>query len=69
MTTMMTDLYRSAGYHAGAAPGGALGRLIRRTILRAAERRSLTQLALLDDRLLRDVGLTRADVRKMTDGL
>jgi uncharacterized protein YjiS (DUF1127 family) len=69
MTTMMTDLYRSAGHHAGVTPGGALGRLIRRTIARAAERRSLTQLALLDDRLLRDVGLTRADVRKMTEGL
>jgi uncharacterized protein YjiS (DUF1127 family) len=69
MTTMMTDLYRSDGHHAGVTPRGALGRLIRRTILRAAERRSLARLAQLDDRLLRDVGLTRADVRQMTEGL
>jgi uncharacterized protein YjiS (DUF1127 family) len=66
---MMTDLHRSAGHHAGVTPRGALGRLIRRTIERAAERRSLTQLALLDDRLLRDVGLTRADVQQLTEGL
>jgi uncharacterized protein YjiS (DUF1127 family) len=66
---MMIDLYRSAGHHARATPGGPLGRLIRRTILRAAERRSLAQLALLDDRLLRDVGLTRADVHRITEGV
>jgi len=36
---------------------------------RAAERNSLAALSKLDERLLRDVGLSRADVTRMTDGL
>jgi len=66
---MSTELYSPAGHRAGVSPRGPLGGLIRRAILRAAERRSLHQLAHLDDRLLRDVGLTRAEVRALTRGL
>ena len=66
---MTTELDTPPATAPESSPCGPLGGLIRRAILRAAERRSLDQLAQLDDRLLRDVGLTRADVRALTRGL
>ena len=44
-------------------------RMLRGYLARAAERRALAALRRLDDRLLRDVGLTRGDVHEMTIGL
>ena len=44
-------------------------RMLRGLLARAAERRSLAALRRLDDRLLRDVGLTRGDVHELTIGL
>jgi uncharacterized protein YjiS (DUF1127 family) len=59
---MHTDIHRTTA--GGSAPRG----LLRRLLARAAERRSIAQLCRLDERLLRDVGLTRADVAQLTAG-
>ncbi len=43
------------------AMGSMFGRLLQVAMARQAHRRSLTALAQLDDRLLCDIGLTRAE--------
>jgi uncharacterized protein YjiS (DUF1127 family) len=63
---MNTEIYRSTAHRS--APRGLLRRLIDGAVTRAAERRSIAQLCRLDDRLLRDVGLTRAEVSAITAG-
>ena len=60
---MHSETYRSTAYHA--ASRSLLRRLIDGAGQRIAERRSVAQLRQLDYRLLRDVGLTRADVSAM----
>jgi uncharacterized protein YjiS (DUF1127 family) len=61
---MHTEMYRSNDFRSG--PRGLLRRLVGDAIARVAERRSIEQLRRLDDRLLRDVGLTRGDVAELT---
>lgn len=63
MTTETLHTSRSGG------PLGFFRQLLGQLSARAAERRSLAALRRLDDRLLGDVGLTRAEVDAMTDGL
>jgi uncharacterized protein YjiS (DUF1127 family) len=65
MTTMHSEIHRSIRHR---APRGLLRRLLDGAAQRAAERRSVAQLRRLDDRLLRDVGLTRDDVAGMIGG-
>jgi uncharacterized protein YjiS (DUF1127 family) len=61
---MHTSIARSTA-HCSASPG-LLRRLVDHAVARTAWRRSIDQLSRLDDRLLRDVGLTRADVWDLT---
>jgi len=62
---MHTDAFHSpasvGGYRTN-APHGWLRRLLDEVMARTAERRSVSMLAQLDDRLLRDIGLTPTDV-------
>jgi uncharacterized protein YjiS (DUF1127 family) len=65
MTNMHSEIYRSTAH---LEPRGLLRRLLDGAARRAAERRAVAQLRRLDDRLLRDVGLTRADVTAVVNG-
>ena len=67
---MHTDAFGSPASvrgHRANAPLAWLRRLHNDILARAAERRSIDRLGKLDDRLLRDIGLTRTDVAALVE--
>jgi len=67
----MSAMHPEAGMSAGrsrAALHEAIGMVARRVIARSRERRAIRELQRMDNRILRDIGLSRSQIRAAVHG-